>query len=133
MTIGHDRTMLTEAAHFMMVADSLIPRSSRPISQIISLPLETTPMAGRFVACVLDELSGLKADVDFDCPRMPDVMFRLIDSVAVVRKLSRRSNTRVVASRFVMKNPLAESDHRPRFHRWPAPLPRPAAAGRLSA
>ncbi len=76
-------------------------------------------MAGSFVACVLEEWAGnsvpraaiiFKADVSFDCPQMSDFIFRLIDSVDVIRKLSRRSNTRVVASRFVLKNPLEELD-----------------------
>ncbi len=76
-------------------------------------------MAGSFVVCVLEERSGssipraaiiFKADIDFDCPQMPGFILRLIDSVAVIRKLSRRSNARVVASQFVLKNPLAELD-----------------------
>jgi hypothetical protein len=41
---------------------------------------------------------------------MPDFILRLIDSVEVIRKLSRRSNARVIASQFVLKNPLAELD-----------------------
>ncbi|WP_419759961.1 hypothetical protein [Acidisoma sp.] len=85
----------------------------------MSQPLETPPMAGSFVACVLEEQSGtsipraaiiFKADVDFDCPQMPAFILKLIDTVDVIRALSRRSNARVVASRFVLKNPLAELD-----------------------
>ena len=76
-------------------------------------------MAGSFVACVLEEQSGssipraaiiFKADVNFDCPEMPDFILQLIDTVDVIRKLSRRSNARVVASQFVLRNPLAELD-----------------------
>jgi hypothetical protein len=111
--------MPTDAAHFMIVAYSTFPHSSRPSPQIMSPPSETPPMAGSFVACVLEERSGLsipraaiifKADVNFDCPQMPDFILRLIDSVAVIRKLSRRPNARVVASQFVLNNPLAELD-----------------------
>ena len=76
-------------------------------------------MAGSFVACVLEERQGssvplaaiiFKADVNFDCPQMPDFILRLIDSVAEIRKLSRRSNARVIASQFVLTNPLDELD-----------------------
>lgn len=76
-------------------------------------------MAGSFVACVLEEQPGrsiplaaiiFKADVSFDCPQMADFILRLIDSVEEIRKLSRRSNARVVASQFVLTNPLDELD-----------------------
>ena len=111
--------MLTEAAHFMIVAYSTFPHSFRLSAQIMSPPLEVPPMAGSFVVCVLEERPGgsipraaiiFKADVDFDCPQMPEFIFRLIDSVAVIRRLSRRSNARVVASQFVLRNPLPELD-----------------------
>ncbi len=114
-----DGTMLTEAAHFVIVAYSTFPQPSRPSPKIMSLPVELPPMAGTFVACVLEEGPGssipraaiiFKADVSFDCPQMPDFILRLIDSVDVIRKLSRRSNARVVASQFVLTNPLAELD-----------------------
>ena len=119
LKIERDRTMLTEAANFMIVAYSTFPRPSRPSAKIMSLPPEMPPMAGSFVACVLEERPGIsvplaaiifRADVSFDCPQMPDFILRLIDSVDVIRKLSRRSNARVIASRFVLKNPLAELD-----------------------
>jgi hypothetical protein len=111
--------MPTEAAHFMIVAYSTFQRASRPSAKIMALPVEVPPMAGSFVACVLEERTGgsvplaaiiFKADVSFDCPQMSDFILRLIDSVDVIRRLSRRSNARVVASRFVLKNPLAELD-----------------------
>jgi hypothetical protein len=115
-----DTTMLTEPAHFMIVAYSTFPQPSRPSPKIMSLPVEMPPMAGTFVACVLEEERPgssipraaiiFKADVNFDCPQMPDFILRLIDSVEVIRKLSRRSNARVIASQFVLKNPLAELD-----------------------
>ena len=77
-------------------------------------------MTDSFVACVLEERPGgstlraaiiFKADVSFDCPQMSDFILRLLDTVEVIGKLSRRSNARVVVSRFVLKNPLAELDH----------------------
>jgi hypothetical protein len=34
----------------------------------------------------------------------------MIDSVDAIRKISRKSNARVVVSQFVLKNPLAELD-----------------------
>jgi hypothetical protein len=85
----------------------------------MSLPIEIPPMAGSFVACALEEQPGssvplaaiiFRADVSFECPQMPDFILRLIDTVEEVRKLIRRSNVRVVASQFVLKNPLAELD-----------------------
>jgi len=114
-----DTKMLTEAANFMIVAYSTFMPPYPPRQKTMSLPVESPPMAGTFVACVLEEERGssipraaiiFKADMSFDCPQMPDFILRLIDSIDVIRKLSRRSNVRVVASQFVLKNPLAELD-----------------------
>jgi hypothetical protein len=112
--------MLTDAAHVVMVAYSTFAQPSRPKPQILSLPVEMPPLGGTFVACVVEERSGnsipraaiiFKSDVNLDCPQMPDVILRLLDSVDAIRKLSRKSNARVVASQFVLTNPLAELDH----------------------
>jgi hypothetical protein len=112
--------MLTDVAHVMMVAYSTFVEPSGPRPRIMSLPVETPPMEGTFVACVVEERSGnsipsaaiiFKADVNLDCPEMPDFILHLLDSVDVIRKLSRKSNARVVASQFVLTNPLAELDH----------------------
>ena len=114
-----DGTMLRDAAHLMMVAYSTFPQPFRPNPKIMSQPLEMPSMSGSFVACVLEEQSGssipraaiiFKADIDFGCPQMPEFILKLIDTVDVIRKLSRRSNARVVASQFVLKEPLAVLD-----------------------
>ena len=111
--------MLVELAHFMVVAYSTFQHPSDPHPKIMSLPTVAPPMAGTFVACVLEETAGssipraaiiFKADISFDCPQMSDFILRLLDSVADIRKLARRSNARVVASQFVLTNPLAELD-----------------------
>jgi hypothetical protein len=77
------------------------------------------PMGETFVACILEDEAGncvpraaiiFRADVNFDCPQMPDFILRMIDSVDAIRKISRKSNARVVASQFVLKNPQAELD-----------------------
>lgn len=120
LEIRCDRTMLTDGVHVVMVAYSTFAQPSRPRPQIVSHPVEMPPMGGTFVACVVEERSGnsipraaiiFKADVNLDCPRMPDFILRLLDSVDAIRKLSRQSNARVVASEFVLTNPTAELDH----------------------
>jgi hypothetical protein len=120
---GHTReragTMLSDAANVRMVAYSTFSQPFPQSPKIMALPLAMAPMAGSFVVCVLEERPAgsvpvaaiiFEADVSFDCPEMPHFILQLIDSVDVIRKLSRRSNARVVASRFVLKNPLAELD-----------------------
>jgi hypothetical protein len=117
--IAHGGTIAAEAAHFVIVAYSTFSQPARPSPRIMALPVEMPPMAGTFVACVVEERSGnsipraaiiFRADVNFDCPQMSDFILRLIDSVDVIRRLSRKTNARVVASQFVLKNPLAELD-----------------------
>jgi hypothetical protein len=111
--------MLTNVAHFVIVAYSTFLHPSLLSPRIMSLPVEMPPMPDTFVACVLEQKGGssapraaiiFKADVSFDCPQMPQFILRVIDSIDVIRKLSRRANARVVASRFVLKNPLAQLD-----------------------
>jgi hypothetical protein len=114
-----DTIMLREAANFVIVAYSMFLQPSRPSPRIMSLPLEMPPMEETFVACILEDRGGssvpraaiiFKSDVNFDCPQMPDFILEMIDSVDAIRKLSRKSNARVVVSQFVLKNPLAELD-----------------------
>ena len=111
--------MLSEAANVRMVAYSTFSRPFRPSPEIMPPPMAMPPMAGSFVACVLEERPAgsvpvaaiiFEADLSFDSPKMPRFILQLIDSVDVIRKLSRRSCARVVASRFVLNNPLAELD-----------------------
>jgi hypothetical protein len=111
--------MLSEAANFVIVAYSTFLQPSRPAPRIMALPLAMPPMAETFVICILEERRGssmpraamiFRSDVTFDCPQMPDFILRMIDSVDAIRKISRKSNARVVVSQFVLKNPLAELD-----------------------
>jgi hypothetical protein len=114
-----DPMTLTEAANFAIVAYSTFLQPSRPTPRIMVLPVELPPMAETFVVCILEEQAGnsvpraaiiFRADVTFDCPQMPDFILRMIDSVAAIRKLSRKSNARLVVSQFVLKNPLDALD-----------------------
>src|SRR6201996_6158156 len=95
--------MLTNVAHFVIVAYSTFPHPSLLSPRIMSLPVEMPPMPDTFVACVLEQKGGssapraaiiFKADVSFDCPQMPHFILRVIDSIDVIRKLSRRGDAR---------------------------------------
>ncbi len=109
----------TEAADFAIIAYSTFVQPARPCPKIMALPKTMPPMQATFVACIMEERPGecipraaviFRADLNLDGPEMPEFVLRVIDSVAEIRKLSRKSNARVVASQFILKNPFAELD-----------------------
>jgi hypothetical protein len=119
MQIEQASLALPEQANFAIVAYSTFLQPSRPVPRVMSLPSDMPPMAESFVVCILEERGGnsvpraaiiFKSDVTFDCPRMPEFILQMIDSVDAIKKLSRKSSARLVVSQFVLKNPLAELD-----------------------
>ena len=111
--------ILTQAASFAIVAYSTFMQLAGSRPTIMSIPTDLPPMAGTFVACLLEEMAGQStpraaiiflADMSFDCPQMPRFILRTIDSIDAIRKIARKANMRVVASQVVLKNPDAALD-----------------------